>query len=60
MPEETEQRGQDAAGNQDLPDTFQPPLAILEWQIPFYVDVLVQDCDCDGPRLLIMAESARY
>ena len=58
MPEETEQRGQDAAANQDLPDTFQAPLAILEWQILFYVDVLVQDRD--GPRLLIMAESARY
>ena len=58
MPEEPEQRGQDAAANQDLPDTFQPPLAILEWQIPFYVDVLVQDRD--GPRLSIMAESARY
>ena len=58
MPEEPEQRGQDAAANQDLPDTFQPPLAILEWQIAFYVDVLVQDRD--GPRLSIMAESARY
>ncbi len=58
MPEETEQRGQDAAANQDLPDTFQPPLAILEWQVLFYLDVLVQDRD--GPRLSIMAESARY
>jgi len=56
--EETEQCGQDAACNQDLPDPFHSPLAILEWQVLFHLNTLVQDRD--GPRLSIMDDVARY
>lgn len=45
MPEEPEQRGYEAAGDQDLPEPFHSPLAILEWQVLFYLNMLVRNRD---------------